>query len=109
MIGCLLEWTVFSRDRCIFLFQACCLVVSLVAADVASSLQDPKYKIDFHPTESPVLPVRSVFNFCVCFQSSARFFLVFMLESDISFYFTHSIIKRSELFFLSLLRLSAMA
>lgn len=29
-------------------------------ADIVSSLQDPKYKIDYHPAESPVLPVRSL-------------------------------------------------
>lgn len=29
-------------------------------ADIVSSLQDPKYKIDYHPAESPVLPVPSL-------------------------------------------------
>lgn len=46
-----------------------------VVADVASSLQDPKYRIDFHPAESPVLPV--------CFRFPVFVFLSYVLNRDI--------------------------
>lgn len=46
-----------------FVHDATCLLTRfhvMDGADIVSSLQDPKYKIDYHPAESPVLPVRSL-------------------------------------------------
>jgi hypothetical protein len=44
--------------------------VFIAAGDVVHSVQDPKYKIEFHSIDSPVLPVsKEFFSLSQCFQA----------------------------------------